>query len=164
MLYIHSFSTHYQHSLMNGEQHKKHLNSQSGHYSKYRMFYCWSAHPSHGCVAWSWCITSDYASVLAILNTLGNTPRKRIAEEMPMLALHLPKSNNALTANYHLCSSGERNTAQRRTMINIGRTMMQALELLQLAKRHILEWICIELWRNQACSYSHYQVRLVWGN
>ena len=32
--------------------------------------------------------------------------------------------------------------------------MMQALELLQLAKRHILERRDIEQWRNQACGYS----------
>jgi len=33
--------------------------------------------------------------------------------------------------------SGERNGAQRRAKINFGKTMIQTLELLQLAKRHI---------------------------
>ena len=32
---------------------------------------------------------------------------------------------------------GDRNGAQERTKISFGRTMMQALELLQLAKRHV---------------------------
>ena len=32
---------------------------------------------------------------------------------------------------------GERNGEQRRTKISFVRTMMQALELLQLAKRHV---------------------------
>jgi len=41
---------------------------------------------------------------------------------------------------YHpalLCGSGERNGGQRKTKVRFGRTMMQALELLQLVKRHI---------------------------
>jgi len=46
--------------------------------------------------------------------------------------------------------------------VSFGRTMMQALELLQLAKRHISRQSNIDRWRNQACSYSHYQVMLVW--
>ena len=42
------------------------------------------------------------------------------------------------TANHHLCGKEERNGAQRRTKVHFGRTAMQALELLLLAKRHIL--------------------------
>ena len=41
-------------------------------------------------------------------------------------------------ANRHLRSSGERNGEQRRTKVSFGRTMIQALELQRLAKRHIL--------------------------
>jgi len=40
------------------------------------------------------------------------------------------------TANRHLRSGGE---VQRRTKVSFGRAMMQALELLQLAKRHVLD-------------------------
>ena len=36
-----------------------------------------------------------------------------------------------------------------------GRNMMQALELLQLAKRHVSGWSSIYQWRNQACSCGH---------
>jgi len=43
------------------------------------------------------------------------------------------------TANSHLRGSGERNGAQRKTKVSFGRTMMQALELLQLVKRHVSE-------------------------
>jgi len=56
----------------------------------------------------------------------------------------------------------ERIGVHRRTKVIFGKTMMWALELLQLVKRHISGWSDIEQWRNQACSYSHYQVTLVW--
>jgi len=42
------------------------------------------------------------------------------------------------TTNRHLCGSGERNQEQRKTKVKFGRTMIQALELQRLAKRHIL--------------------------
>ena len=38
------------------------------------------------------------------------------------------------TINRHLRGKGERNGIQRRTKLSFGRTMMQAMELLQLAK------------------------------
>ena len=40
------------------------------------------------------------------------------------------QSHNAHTANRHLHSKGERNTAHRRTKVSFRRTMIQALELL----------------------------------
>ena len=46
-----------------------------------------------------------------------------------------PRSNT--TANCHLHGSEERNGEQRRTKVSFGRTMMQALELQRLVKRHI---------------------------
>jgi len=70
--------------------------------------------------------------------------------------------HNARTANRHLCAKGERNGAQRRTKVIFGKTIMWALELLRLVKRHITGWSTIKQWRNQACSYSHYWVTLVW--
>ena len=62
--------------------------------------------------------------------------------KVPLLALHLPKScTEALTcvntAYCHLRGKGEMNGVQRRAKVSFGRTMMQALELLWLAKRHI---------------------------
>ena len=53
--------------------------------------------------------------------TLGN---QRISKEVPLLALHLSKSRTEATANHHVCSSGERNGAQRRTNVSICRTMI----------------------------------------
>ena len=72
------------------------------------------------------------------------------------------RSHNMHNANCHLCSSGERNGAQRRTKVNSGKTMMQALGLLWLAKKHISGWSDIEQCKNQAHSLSGYWVALVW--
>jgi len=47
------------------------------------------------------------------------------------------KPSSGATANRHLCDSEERNGEQRRTKVSFGRTMMRALKLRQLAKRHI---------------------------
>ena len=47
------------------------------------------------------------------------------------------QSYNVHTANHHLCSSGKRNGEQRRTKVSFCRTMMQALELLRLVKKHV---------------------------
>jgi len=48
------------------------------------------------------------------------------------------QSHNTCTTNRHLRSKGERNGAQRRTKESFGRTMMQELKLLHMAKKHIL--------------------------
>ena len=40
-----------------------------------------------------------------------------------------------ITSNHHLRSSEERNEKQRRTKVSFSRTVVQALELLQLLKR-----------------------------
>jgi len=53
----------------------------------------------------------------------------------------------------------KRNQEQRRTKVSVGRTMMRALELQRLAKRHISGWSNVEQWRNQTHSY---RVTLVW--
>ena len=44
---------------------------------------------------------------------------------------------SGITTNHHLRGSGERNGEQRRTKVSFGRTMMQALDLQRLTKRHI---------------------------
>ena len=64
--------------------------------------------------------------------------------------------------NHHLHSRGERNEEQRRTKISFGRTMIRALELLRLAKRHVLGQSDVEQWRNHVHSFSSYWVMIVW--
>ena len=44
---------------------------------------------------------------------------------------------NTYTANRHLRGKGERNGVQRRTKVSFGRTIIRALELQWLTKRHI---------------------------
>ena len=60
---------------------------------------------------------------------------------MPLLALHLPKSRTETIARVPqiiiYAAKGQRNVVQRKTLVSFGRTMMQGLELLQLAKRHV---------------------------
>ena len=67
-----------------------------------------------------------------VKNNIRSTP----ASSALTLVWH--QSHYVQTANRHLHRKGERNGAQRTTKISFGRTMMQALELLQLFKRHIL--------------------------
>ena len=74
----------------------------------------------------------------------------------------LHQIHNACTANRYLRGKGERDTVQRRTKVSFGRTMMQALELQWLSKRHVSGRSDVEQWRNQGCSYSSYRVTLVW--
>ena len=47
------------------------------------------------------------------------------------------KSRSNATTSRHLCDTGERNREQKRTKESFGRTMIRALELQRLAKRHI---------------------------
>jgi len=59
-----------------------------------------------------------------------------------LLALHLSKSHTeaitrVLQIVTYIRSKGERNGIQRRTKLSFSRTMMQAMELLRLAIRHI---------------------------
>jgi len=72
------------------------------------------------------------------------------------------RSHNVHTANHHLHGKREKSGIRRRTKVSFGRTMMQALELLRLAKGHISGRSNAEQWRTQTCSYSHYRVTLVW--
>ena len=71
-------------------------------------------------------------------------------------------SLNTYSANRHLHAKGERNGVPGRTKIS-GRAMMQALELLWLAKRHISGRSDVEQSRIQGCSYSYmyYRITLV---
>ena len=67
---------------------------------------------------------------------VNNNIRSTPASSELTLVLH--QSHYAQTTNRNLHCKGERNGAQRTTKIGFGKTMMQALELLQLVKRHIL--------------------------
>jgi len=53
------------------------------------------------------------------------------------LTLVSRQSYNTHTAYRHLRAKEEKNGVQRRTKVSFGRIMMRALELLQLARRHI---------------------------
>jgi len=61
----------------------------------------------------------------------------------------------------YVCGSGNRNGVQRRTKVSFSKTMMQALKLQQLVKRHISGQSNVEQCKNQAHSLSGYQVMLV---
>ena len=112
------------------------------------------------CVAWSLRFTSSYFEHFWVPLQVKNNVRSTSASTALTQASH--QSHNAHITNHHLHGKREMSGAQRRSKVSFGRTMMQALELLRLAKRHILGWSDDEHWRNQACSYSHYQVTLVW--
>ena len=47
------------------------------------------------------------------------------------------QSHNTCTTNCYLTGKEERSGVQKRTKVSFGRTMMKALELLHLAKRHV---------------------------
>ena len=86
--------------------------------------------------------------------------------EASLPALHLPKSHTEAIMcipqiiTYMVREKGMYSTNE--TKVSFSRTMVQALELLQLAKRLISGQSNVEQWRNQAFIYSHYWVMLVW--
>ena len=53
------------------------------------------------------------------------------------LTLVSHRSHNVCTTNCHLHGKGARNGVQKKTNVSFGRTMMQTLELLRLAKRQV---------------------------
>ena len=95
------------------------------------------------------CFTSSSSNVWLPFQAKNNI---RIPPACTALTLVSHRSHNVHTTNRHLCGKGERNGILRRKKISFGRTMMWALELLQLAKRHISGQSNVEQWRNQACS------------
>ena len=72
-------------------------------------------------------------------NSIRNAPASAVLTQLSH------QNHNVCTANCHLYSKRKRNGAQRRTKESFGRTMMQALELLQLVKRHILGQSDVEI-------------------
>ena len=125
-----------------------HIYSFSSHYAT-----LWDQHEK--------CITMIlFASSFLNANQTKNNVNSASASSALTLISH--RSYSTHTANRHLCGSGERNAKQRRPNVSFGKTMMQTLELQWLVKRHVSRRSDIEQWRNQAWSFSHYWVTLVW--
>ena len=83
----------------------------------------------------------DYASFSVLSNSLLNIFKQKdsvlnTSAITPVTKVSM-KSRSGATANRHLHGSKERNGEQRRTKVSFGRTMMRALKLQRLAKRHI---------------------------
>jgi len=75
-----------------------------------------------------------FLALQTCLTTFQTKNNIRRASASSALALILHQSHNTCTANRHQRDSG---VTQRRTIVSFDRTMMQALELLQLVKRHV---------------------------
>ena len=105
-------------------------------------------------LCFQWCLT--FYKMFQAKDSVRNTSAITAVTNSSM------KSWCSTTANRHLRSSGQRSAEQRRTKVSFSRTMMQALELLQLAKRHILGQSDEDQWKDQAYSLSHFWVMLVW--
>ena len=81
---------------------------------------------------------SNYALCSVLSNNLQNDLSKRIATSaITAETKSYMKSRSDATTSRHLRDSGERNGEQKRTKESFGRTMIRALELQRLAKRHI---------------------------
>ena len=103
-----------------------------------------------GCVAQSQCIAM--VPFPATSNTLYSI--KSVPTSSTAFTQVSHQSHNGCTTNYSLCGKGEINGSQRRTKVSFSRTMMQVLELLRLAKRHILG-------QSDFDQLQHYRVMLV---
>ena len=96
-----------------------------------------------------------FASLLAVRTCWTMFQAKNNVKSTPAcsaLSLVYYQSHKACTANRYLHTKGERNGVQRKTKIIFSRTMMWALELLGLAKRHISRRSNVKQWRHQSCS------------
>ena len=125
----------------------KGISTITGHYGKYRILDCQSKCPCYcGYVALTWyiCFSSSKVWLTFQANNLISAPASAALSEVSH------QSHNTCTANRHLRGSVERNGVQRRTKISFGRTMMQALELLHLVKRHVSGQIDDEQCKNQS--------------
>ena len=92
---------------------------------------------------------SDYSSCSVLSNNLQDDLSKRIVfntSAITAVARSSMEPQSSATTNRHLRGSGERNQEQ----ISFGRTMIRALELQWLAKRHISGRSNVEKFRNQA--------------
>ena len=108
-----------------------------------------------GCVTPSRCITTHHFQLLRTFwATVHATNNIRSAPASSVLTQVSHWSHNAYTANCHLHGSGERNGEQRRTKVSFDRTMMQALELLRLAIRHVSTHWTVKKSSQPLSSYS----------
>jgi len=107
-------------SVINREQHEKHLCNQTSHYGKYGMHDCQSTHPSYwyksGCVTLAWCIStlcfaSSSSNIWLPFQAKNNV---RSAPCLQCIYVSLTPSHNARTTNRHLHGKGERNGVQRK--------------------------------------------------
>ena len=77
-----------------------------------------------------------YASFLVTSNTLSNLPCKNSIRRAPASSALTKSQTKAITCiPQYMQHSGEMNGVQKRTKVSFGRIMMQALELLLLAKK-----------------------------
>ena len=77
--------------------------------------------------------------------------------------LSLPWSHDVLLPHIVTLQLWRKKKTQRRNKRDKSNTMMHALQLLQLVKRHISGWSDENQWWNQACSLSHSELRLSQG-
>ena len=121
---------------INGEQHDKHLYNQSSNYSlivkAHASFINLKVGVTLDCNVSLRFVLLPALRILWAAFQAKNNVRNAPASSALTLVSYL--GHNTHAANHHLCSSGERNGAQSRTKVSFGRTMMQALELLQLEK------------------------------
>ena len=106
-------------------------------------------------------VSLRFVSLPALLATFQANNNIRSASASTALVQVSYRYHNACTVNCRLHGCGERNGAQRRKKVSFGRTMMQALKLLWLVKRHISGQNDIKQCKNQAHSLNGYQVTLV---
>ena len=99
-------------------------------------------------------------SVLFVLTAMDSV---RNTSAVTAVTKSFMKPWHGTTTHRHLCSYGERKRTQRRNKNDKDNTMMHALQLLQLVKRHISGWSDENQWWNQACSLSHSELRLSQG-
>ena len=107
------------HSIINREQHEKHLYNKSSHYEKMEWSIIKVRTSDIDVKVDVWCITT----LCFTFNSLN------------FLLIFVPASTEAITCippNHHLCGSGKRYGVQRRAKVSFGRTMMQAV----VGKRH----------------------------
>ena len=90
-------------------------------------------------------VTTLHFKLIRIHSKQKNSIRSILASTAFAEVLHW--SRNTCTTNCRLCGSGERNEAHKRAKVNYNRTMMQELEQLQWAKRHISEQSNFKQWR-----------------
>ena len=98
--------------------------------------------PSHG------------ESLRFTFNYFEHIGQQKIAHDVTLLVLHLPKSyTEAITRiPQNVTHAGKRNGVQK---VDFGWIMMGAVELLRLAKSIFSGWSNIEQWRNQAQVARH---------